>query len=56
MSRLATVAATAVSLVALGACTVNTPTPPPPAPATTVVTPPPPAVSTPGTVVVPGRY
>jgi hypothetical protein len=55
MSRLATVAATAVSLVALGACTVNTPAPAP-APATTVVTPPPPAVSTPGTVVVPGRY
>jgi hypothetical protein len=44
-----------VSLVALGACTVNTPAPAP-APATTVVTPPPPAVSTPGTVVVPGRY
>ena len=58
MSRLAAVATAAVSLIALGACSVNTAPPvAAPAPATTVVTPPPPVTTAPGsTVVVPRAY
>ncbi len=57
MSKLAVVVTAAASLMALGACTVNTPAPVPMAPTTTVITPPPPTVTTsPGAVIVPGRY
>ena len=60
MSRIAVVVGVAASLIALGACTVNTAPPvvATPAPSTTIINPPPPTVSAaPGnTVVVPGRY
>ncbi len=56
MSRLAAIATAAVSLIALSACTVNTPPAPAPMPATTVVTPPAPVGAPSSTVVVPGRY
>ncbi len=58
MSNVSAAVIAAASLLALGACTVNTPAPAPaPAPSTTVITPPPPAMMTPGsTVVVPRSY
>ncbi len=59
MSKIAVVMTAAASLMALGACTVNTPAvAPAPTPTTTIITPPPPALTpAPGnTVVVPGRY